>query len=82
MFAWVPPRTTWSPEVISEIITHSLLSAHHLRIEVPGVLMDQPYLAGVGNNQSEAQEDHQDVHRHQSLLTPRFGQQSQADSTK
>ena len=60
----------------------TVTSAHHLRIEVPGVLMDQPYLAGVGNNQGEAEEDHHDVHRQHGLLAPRFCQQSQTDSAK
>ena len=55
---------------------------HHLRIEVGGVLMDQSQLAGVGHNQGEAQEDHQNVQTQQSLLTSRFCQQSQADGGK
>ena len=44
------------------ILSSKLKSAHHLRIEVPGVLMDQPELAGVGHNQGEAEENHQNVH--------------------
>ena len=60
----------------------TVTSAHHLRIEVPGVLVDQPELAGVGDDQGEAEEDQENVHGQQSLLTPRFCQQAQGDGSQ
>ena len=78
MSASAPRCTTWSSGQ-SRSGGLNIRESPHLRIEGCGVLVDHPELAGVGNDQREAQQNDQNVDGDQSLLTAGLGQNSEDD---